>query len=360
MTVLDPDGLGPLEDLVDARVSRGELLRRGAAAGLALSVLGVFSGRALAQADASSSVIAIVSGGPHPYFAPWGPGTADAARAFHVQKAEWKVPTAFTLNDQNQLIDTLVVQGFNAFGVFPDDVNGTNGKIAELAGRGIPVLSLAACVAHPSKAPFCISTDVYNSAYQGTNALIRFMGGKGAILHGTGLLIDPNTKRRIAAVKKAVAETHGKVKLVQTLTDIDDPQKADKAINSFLAGHRKDITGIVTTAFNPSVAAAKALVNLGDKRIKMVGIDDDPAVLDAIRKGFVNGTMAQNPYGQAYLGVYVLDLLKQGWKPKQSNTPLVDSGTFLVTKAKVGTYKQELKKITLGLVKSFKPKYLTR
>jgi ribose transport system substrate-binding protein len=360
MIVLD-QGSGPLDDvIVEERVDRGELLRRGAAGGLALSALGVLPGRALAHAGASSAVIAIVSGGPHPYFVPWGSGTADAARAFKVKKAVWKVPTAFTLNDQNQLIDTLVAQGFNAFGVFPDDVNGTNGKIAELAGRGIPVLSLAACVAHPTKAPFCISTDVFNSAYQGTKALIRFMGGKGAILHGTGLLIDPNTQRRIAAVKKAVAETGGKVKLVQTLADIDDPQKADKAINSFLAGHRKDITGIVTTAFNPSVAAAKALVNLGDRRIKMVGIDDDPAVLNAIRKGFINGTMAQNPYGQAYLGVYVLDLLKQGWKPKQSNAPLVDSGTFLITKAKVGTYKQELKKLTQGLVKSFKPKYLTR
>ena len=350
----------PLPEAGEERIDRRELLRRGAAGALAGSAFAAFPTHAFAHSAASSAVIAIVSGGPHPYFAPWGPATADAARVFKVRKAVWKVPTAFTLNDQNQLIDTLVAQGYNAFGLFPDDANGTNGKVAELERRGIPVVSLAACVAHPTAAPFCIATDVYTSAYQGTKALIRFMGGKGAILHGTGLLIDPNTRRRAAAVRKAVAEAGGKVKLLQTLADIDDPQKADKAINSFLAGHRKDITGIVTTAFNPSVAAAKALVNLGDRRIKMVGIDDDPAVLAAIRKGFVNGTMAQNPYGQAYLGVYVLDLLRRGWTPKQPNAPLVDSGSFLITKDLVGSYKRELKKITRRLVRGFKAQHLTR
>ena len=66
----------------------------------------------------------------------------------------------------------------------------------------------------------------------------------------------------------------------------------------------------------PSTVSATALRNLGDKRIKMVGIDDDPIVLDAIKEGFLVGTMAQNPYGQAYVGAQVLSLLKSGCTPK--------------------------------------------
>src|SRR5947199_10380649 len=104
------------------------------------------------------------------------------------------------------------------------------------------------------------------------------MGGKGVLLHGTGLLTDPNTVLRVDAVKKAVAETNGAVTLI-TITDIDkEPQTADTAINPALATH-KDITGIVTSAYNPTVAAATALRSVGEKKLRIVGSDDAPVVL---------------------------------------------------------------------------------
>ena len=39
----------------------------------------------------------------------------------------------------------------------------------------------------------------------------------------------------------------------------------------------------------------------------MVGIDHDEVVLKAIKDGYVHGTMLQNPYGQGYIGSYVMD-----------------------------------------------------
>ena len=48
----------------------------------------------------------------------------------------------------------------------------------------------------------------------------------------------------------------------------------------------------------------------------MVGIDHDEVVLKAIKDGFVNGTMLQNPYGQGYIGSYALDRLRHGCKVK--------------------------------------------
>ena len=44
----------------------------------------------------------------------------------------------------------------------------------------------------------------------------------------------------------------------------------------------------------------------------MVGIDHDEVVLEAIKDGFVHGTMLQNPYGQGYIGSYALDKLRTG------------------------------------------------
>jgi ribose transport system substrate-binding protein len=301
-----------------------------------------------AAATGKTANIALVSGGPHPYFDPWKTGLADAIKDFGL-KGEFRAPQEWTLNAQNQLIDSMVSQGFNAFGIFPGDVNGTNGKIDELAAKGIPSLDLAGPTNQPTKAYFCLTTDVAESAYLGTKALIKAMGGKGKIMHGTGFLVDPNTQLRENAVKKAVDETNGAVTLVQTLADIDDQEKADKAINSFLAANKDKVDGIITTAYIPSVVAATALRNLGDKRIKMVGIDTDPVVLNAIKDGFVYGTMAQNPYGQAYVGSYVLNRLVQGYKKKADAPWKVDSGTFLITSDTVATYMDELKPITQKL-----------
>ena len=302
--------------------------------------------------------VAVVAGGPHPYFAPMEFGAADAKAAFGLGAADFKVPQDWNLNTSNQLLNSLVAQGYNSFASWPADANASNATFDELVGQSYPVISTAACINQPTSASFCLATDVGHSAYLATKALIEQLGGKGKIMHGTGYLKDLNTQKRMAAVEKAVAETNGAVELVQHIADIDDQEAADRAINSFLAANADKIDGIVTTAYVPSVVSATALRNLGDKRIKMVGIDDDKVVLDAIRDGYVYGTMSQNPYGQAYISAKVLADLKMGCVPKQDAPFHIDSGTLLITAANVDTYDEERKALTREITASFREKYL--
>ena len=199
-----------------------------------------------------------------------------------------------------------------------------------------------------------MGTDTGNSAYLGTKELIKAMGGKGKIAHFTGFLVDPNTQLRIDAVQKAADETNGAVTVVQVIADIDAPQPAEEKINAYLAAHAADVDGIVTTAWVPAVTAANSLRKIGDKRIKMVGIDHDEVVLKAIKDGFVNGTMLQNPYGQGYLGSYVLDKLRTGctlkadapWKSNALTAKFVDSGTVFVDADQADTYVDAMRGIT--------------
>jgi ribose transport system substrate-binding protein len=338
---------------------------------LSVSVLALIGtlvvGGLAASARADDIKIALVPGGPHPYFAPWEQAAADAKKDFSIGGVDFKVPQDWKLNLQNELIESLVAQGYKAFGIFPGDAVGTNATLEELASAGIPSAALAGCTMDPTKAAFCLGTDVYRSAYIGTTELIKAMGGKGAIVHVTGFLVDPNTKLRMAAVEKAVSETGGKVTLIQHLADIDAQEAADQKINALLAAQKDKIDGIVGTAYVPSVVAAKSLRNLGDKRIKMIGIDDDPIVLDAIKDGFVAGTMAQNPYGQAYIGAYALDLLASGkctmkadapWIKTPQTAHFIDSGTLLISTANVGSYKDELRKLTGDIQSKFKDSYM--
>lgn len=321
----------------------------------------------LAAAHASDNKIALIPGGPHPYFAPWEHAAADAKKDFGIAAVDFKVPAEWKLNLQTELIESLVSQGYNAFGIFPGDAVGINTTVEELASNNIPSAALAGCSQDPTKVAFCLGTDVYNSAYLGTKALIESMGGKGKIVHLAGLLVDPNTKLRMEAVEKAVGETNGAVSLVQHITDTDAQEAADQKINALLGAQKDQIDGLIATAYIPSVVAAKSLRNLGDKRIKLVGIDDDKIVLDGIKDGFVAGTMAQNPYGQGYVGAYVLDLLASGtctvkadapWIKTPQTAHFIDSGTLLISASNLDSYSADLKKLTGEIQSTFKDKYL--
>jgi ribose transport system substrate-binding protein len=321
---------------------------------------------ALPAAADPSTHIALVPGGPHPYFAAWEKAGQDAKKDFNLGAADYRVPQKWELSEQNQLLESLLSQNYNAFLVFPGDPVGSNSTVAELAENGAPVIALAGCFKEPTKAAFCFGTDTGNSAYLGTKELIKAMGGKGRIAHFTGFLVDPNTQLRIDAVERAAKEAGPDVKVVQVIADIDAPEPAEEKINAYLAAHANDVDGIVTTAWVPAVVAANALRKLGDKRIQMVGIDHDEVVLKAIKDGFVHGTMLQNPYGQGYIGSYAVDRLRNGctvkkdapFKSNALTNRFIDSGTVFAGKDAVDNYVASMQAITKDIMKTFEATYL--
>lgn len=328
----------------------------------------LLSAAALAPAQAEvGTKVALVPGGPHPYFAAWEQAGIDAMKDFSLGAADYKVPAKWELNLQSQLLESLLTQGYNSFLIFPGDAVGTNSVVSEIVDNGGQAIATAGCLKDPTPALFCLGTDTGNSAYLGTKELIKAMGGKGRIAHFTGFLVDPNTQLRIDAVQKAADETNGAVTVVQVIADIDAPQPAEEKINAYLAANAANVDGIVTTAWVPAVVAANSLRKIGDQRIKMVGIDHDEVVIKAIADGFVTGTMLQNPYGQGYIGSYVLDKLRNGctlkadapWKSNALTAKFVDSGTVFVDAATAPTYVDAMRGITKDLLANFEKDFMT-
>ena len=295
-----------------------------------------------AAAGADTVKIALVSGGAHPYFQPWIEAGAQAKTDFGFADVTFNETAEWDQTKQNDVINSLVANGYNAFGIFgvsPTDINST---FANLKKNGIAVGSIASCPAGDTdEADFCLSTDVETAAYKAAVAAIEAMDGKGVLAHLTGNNADSNTQRRIAGVKKAVDETNGAVTLLPDVTEIDvDLTTAQKAVADLLASQGDTITGMVSTAYNPAVAAATAVKESG-LDIKLVAIDDDETILAAIADGSVYATVAQNPVGQAYVGSYVLGKLATQECTVADPGIVVDSGSFIVTKDNVDSYNDE-------------------
>lgn len=319
------------------------------------------SAAAAPTAPALSAVkIALVPGGAHPYFQPWKTGGQAAVTDFGLGGTVFNETGEWDQTKQNAAIDSLAAQGYNAFGIFgvsPTDINTT---FESLKAKGYAVGSLASCPAGDvDKADFCLSTDTGVAAYTAAKAAIAAMGGSGNLVHLTGNAVDSNTQRRIKGVEKAVAETNGKVKILTVITDIDkDLQTAQKAVTDLLTSKGKQINGIVTTAYNPAVAATEG-VKSTKLPIKVIAIDDDPKILAAISAGIITGTVVQNPYGQAYVGSWVLAQLQTKACTMKTPGQYVDSGSFLVSKDTVATYDAQRLAKTKSLIADFKSQYLT-
>ncbi|MEU9288553.1 substrate-binding domain-containing protein [Streptomyces sp. NPDC048275] len=305
-------------------------------------------------ADGSDVKVALVPGGAHPYFQPWKTAGAAAMKEYGLGDVTFDETSEWDQQKQDNLVSTLAARGYNAFGIFgvsPTDINTT---FADLKSQGFAVASLASCPAgDTNEADFCLSTDVEVAAYKATEAAIGAMGGKGTLVHLTGNNVDANTQLRIKGVERAVKESGGKVKLLQTITDVDkDLQTAQKAVSDLLAAKGDQIQGIVTTAYNPAVAAADAVKSSGSKT-KIVAIDDDAKILSAIKDGSVAATVVQNPVGQAEVGAWALALLQTAQCTMRDPGQIVDSGSFVVTKASVSTYDSARKAKTEQLKKQF-------
>lgn len=311
--------------------------------------------KGLAAADIK---VALVPGGPHPYFQPWKDAGAAEGQALGLGDVTFNETSAWDQTKQNDVLTSLAAQGYNAFGVFgvsPDNINST---FSDLEGQDFQVASLGSCPAgDTNEAAFCLSTDVEVAAYKAAQTAIEAMGGEGNLVHLTGNKVDSNTQRRSEGVQKAVDEAGGKVTLVQTITDIDvDLQSAQRAVADLLAARGSDLQGIVTTAYNPAVAAAEGVKETG-LDIKVVAIDDDKSILAGIEEGAVAATVTQNPVGQAEVGTYALAKLLEGCTMKEDGV-IIDSGSFVVTEENVADYDTERQAKTAELKQEFDANYL--
>lgn len=302
--------------------------------------------------------VALVPGGPHPYFQPWKTAGAEAKTEFGLGDVTFNETAGWDQTKQNDVLKSLAAQGYNAFGIFgvsPDNINST---FTDLERQGFQVASLASCPAGAkNEAAFCLSTDVETAAYKAAQAAIEAMGGKGNLVHLTGNKVDSNTQRRADGVQKAVGETAGQVKLIQTITDIDkDLQTAQSAVADLLAARGRGVQGIVNTAYNPAVASASAVKEAG-LPIRVVAIDDDKTILAGINDGSVAATVVQNPVGQALVGSYALSKILAGCSMKEPGV-IIDSGSFVVTKANVDGYDQERQAKTDELKTAFDSTHL--
>lgn len=298
---------------------------------------------------------------PHPYFEEVRKGVT-AFEADTGIKVEQQIGPDWTQGSQNQRMEALAAQGFNAFAVYPADASGANGLYEELTASGAHIINFGTSTAQPTTASFAVATDVKAAAMQATEELIKAMGGKGNIINVLEVLEDPNTALRKQRIEEVVAR-YPDVTIIQEVAGMTSIETAVQKISDALSANIDRVDGIIATGYTPSVAIAQVLTEYrsrgGQRQIHAVGIDTDEAVMKAIADGVMDGTIVQNPFGHGYLSLLLLKYLSEGYKPK-ADAYFVNAGFLFVTKENLDTYQQDILKVTEQIKSEMLDKYLER
>jgi ribose transport system substrate-binding protein len=296
---------------------------------------------------------------PHPYKTEVRSGVERFERETGV-KALKVVGQQWTQDNENVNVEALSTRGHKAFSIYPGDPAGANALFGQLKSRGQLVVAYGAEPGLPTPVPFTVATDIKAAAMTAAEKLIELMGGKGRILNVLELVTDINTKKRDDGIKEVVA-AHPGVEIIQTISDMTQVSEATVKIQSALAARMDEIDGIITTGYNPTIAAASVLTEWHKdpkhRRIRFIGIDTGETVLQAIRDGAIDATVAQNPPGHGYISCLLLKYLLDGWTPLREYQ-FINAGIVIVTKNNVDAYVADVRKITDGIAADLKTKYL--
>jgi len=197
-----------------------------------------------------------------------------------------------TTGKQKQIIDDLIVSGVKAIAISPTNPKDQKDMINEWADQ-IPV------ICHDSDAPqskrlFYLGTDNVAAGKVCGNLLKEALPDGGKTMVFVGLRDQQNAIERFQGVKEAVKGTA--IEILDLRTDNVQMDKARRNAEDTLI-NVPEIKGMVGLwAYNPPLIR-DAVEEAGKlDQVSIVGFDEDPRTLQAIDKGHIYGTVAQNPY----------------------------------------------------------------
>ncbi|MFW6312328.1 MAG: sugar ABC transporter substrate-binding protein [Spirochaetota bacterium] len=312
-----------------------------------------------AEEETSEYRLAWYASAVHPYFdsVQRGVEAFEADTGIEVHK---QIGPDWTQDSQTQNLETLAARGFTGFSVYPSDPGGANSVYRELADRGINIINFGTSTTRPTPASFAVATDVKYAAQVATEELIKAMGGSGQILNVLEVITDANTILRKEGIEEVVAQ-YPDVEIVQEISDMTSIEEATEKIENAIAAQRDVIDGIICTGYTTTVAATQILneINAESREIAFVGIDDDPVVLDAIRNGTIDMTIAQNPFGHGYIPLMILKHMEDGYEPRD-DVYFVNAGLAVVTADNVDSFSEDLQQVTQEILATLTTDYLVK
>ena len=248
-------------------------------------------------------IAVIPKGTAHIFWKTVHAGAAKAAKEFGLE-AIWM--GAENEDDRRQQIDVVqnfISRGVDAIVLAPLDDTALVRPVEEAVRRKIPVVIIDSGLKSEAQASF-VATDNREGGRVGARRLAEVLGGKGKVIllrYNEG---SDSTRNREEGFLDEMKDKFPGITIASSnqyagVTKESAYQASQNLLNSF-----PEIEGVFCPNESSTFGMLRALQTSGKAgKIKFVGFDTSEGLLDALRKGQINGLVSQDPFGMGYLGV---------------------------------------------------------
>jgi ribose transport system substrate-binding protein len=251
-----------------------------------------------------------------------------AERGVHVEVI-WKGPLREDDREQQvQVVESFASQGIDGIVLAPLDEKALVRPVEEAARLKVPTVIMDSALASERIVSY-VATDNFKGGELGADALGRAMGGKGKILLLRYAEGSASTTAREAGFLARREQAWPGLDLISSDQYAGATRDtAKRAAENLLNRYARDIQGIFVVNESATSGMLLALQDAGlAGKVKFVGFDSNPAFVDAMRRGELQGFVLQNPFKMCGLAVETLvDHLQGRPVPK-----LIDTGVSVVT-----------------------------
>ncbi len=290
-------------------------------ASLILFTGGVWKKAAHARAAKNRPVVAVVPKGTiNMWWEVVRKGAAKAA-AERGLGMTWNGPEVETDREkQIQAVEDALIKKASAVVFGPNDFKAMVRPVEKIKAAGIPCVIVDSPVATEQYDAF-VGTDNFKGGADAAKILGRALGGRGSVLLIKYVQNSASTDARAAGFSETLRKEFPGIRILSeqyTLGTVEDArQKTVDLLTRF-----PDAGGVFAVNHPSSVGAYKAIENQNlAGKVKFVGFDSDPVLLEGISKGEVLAVIAQNPFEIGYSGMNAAADLLEGKKVRR-NVPV--------------------------------------
>jgi ribose transport system substrate-binding protein len=292
-------------------------------------------GTSPATADASPSaggkrltIAVIPKGTTHEYWKSVHAGADKAAKELDVD-ISWKGP--LQENDRAQqisIVDQFVAGDVSAIALAPLDDVALVKPVKSALDKKIPVIVFDSALKGKAGTDFTslVATNNYKGGQLGGEALVKLLGGKGKVVLLRYQEGSASTQERENGFTDVLKKNPGITLTVDNR--FSGPTVSDaKTASMQMIDKLKEADGIFCPNESSTFGMLLALRqnNLAGK-VKFVGFDTSPSLIEGLKKGEVNALVAQNPTKMGYEAVKAAVSAVKGEKVEES----IDTGVTLI------------------------------
>ncbi len=286
-----------------------------------------------AGSAADFQIAVIPKGTTHEYWRSINAGAVKAQRELKAAGTDvqiiWKGPLLEDDREQQiQVVENFAGRGVSAIVLAPLDSRALVAPVEDAVRAGIPVIVIDSALKSTLTAS-TVATDNRKGGQIGARRLGTLLGGKGRVIMLRYQVGSASTEEREEGFLEVMkAEFPGVTLLSADQYGGATRETAYKAAQNLLNRFGENLDGVF--APNESVASGMLLAlreqGLAGK-VRYVGFDANEQLVDALKKGEIQGLVVQDPVKMGYLGVMTAVAVLRHEKV----SPLIDTGVGLVT-----------------------------